>query len=111
MINQISKFYEPISIDSLAQAIVSRSELPKKAVVITFDDGYKDTFELAAPILEKEKVPYAIYISPNLIDCNTIPAELVLGNIIERCESIEFCYGDKFFLIIVSPWIRSVAHT
>ena len=31
-------------------------------VVITFDDGYRDTFELAAPVLERHRFPAIVYL-------------------------------------------------
>ena len=38
-----------------------------KAVVITFDDGYLDTLQIAAPILAEYKMPFTVFVSPDLI--------------------------------------------
>jgi len=35
----------------------------EKTFSITFDDGYKDTFELAYPILKKLNIPFAIFVT------------------------------------------------
>ena len=35
-------------------------------VALTFDDGWKDTFEVAVPLLEKYKIPATVFVCPNL---------------------------------------------
>jgi peptidoglycan/xylan/chitin deacetylase (PgdA/CDA1 family) len=34
----------------------------KNTISITFDDGYKDTFKLAYPILKKNNIPFAVFV-------------------------------------------------
>ncbi len=45
--------YTPISLDDLYAYLSSSGDLPAKPVVLTFDDGYRDTYEVALPILRK----------------------------------------------------------
>jgi hypothetical protein len=44
-------------------AILSGAKLPKRAAVITFDDGYRGTFENGLPILERLGVPSLIFLN------------------------------------------------
>jgi len=37
-------------------------------LVITFDDGFRDTYELASPILEELNLPFTVFIAPGLIE-------------------------------------------
>ncbi len=45
--------YETISLEDLAYALSQESELPPKPIIITFDDGYRDNYENAFPLLRK----------------------------------------------------------
>ncbi len=45
--------YNPITMDELYAYMTEKKPLPLKPLVITFDDGYRDTYEIAMPILKK----------------------------------------------------------
>lgn len=45
--------YQVISLDEFFQGITGKKSLPKKPVVISFDDGYMDNYKNAFPILKK----------------------------------------------------------
>src|SRR5262245_54886386 len=54
---------------SLAE-LVSRSmrgDVPERAVAITFDDGYRDNYEYAFPILKKYQFPATIFVATGAI--------------------------------------------
>ena len=48
--------YEVAPLSGLVQCIQEGKPLPKKAVAITFDDGYKDNYLNAYPVLKKYNV-------------------------------------------------------
>jgi peptidoglycan/xylan/chitin deacetylase (PgdA/CDA1 family) len=62
---QISFLQKHFNILALEEAINLRekNQLPPKALVITFDDGYKDNYTNALPILEKLHCPATFFIA------------------------------------------------
>jgi peptidoglycan/xylan/chitin deacetylase (PgdA/CDA1 family) len=64
----LSRYYNPISM-SYAEQILSGDAKPiKNAVVVSFDDGYKDNLSNALPILKKYNIPATIFLTSGLIN-------------------------------------------
>lgn len=64
-----SKGYSFISIDNLTTLNTQHSTLnTKKWVCITFDDGYRDNYTLAYPMLKRLNVPFTVYVTTGFIE-------------------------------------------
>lgn len=66
----LTKHYNVISLDRLVSAVRKEAEwkaLPKKALVITMDDGFSGNYELM-PVLDEFKIPITIFIRPGGVD-------------------------------------------
>jgi peptidoglycan/xylan/chitin deacetylase (PgdA/CDA1 family) len=64
--------HEIISLEKLIQAVTEKKTLPKKTAIITFDDGYKDNYTEAYPILKKYKIPATIFVTTGHIETDDI---------------------------------------
>jgi peptidoglycan/xylan/chitin deacetylase (PgdA/CDA1 family) len=56
----------PISLRSLVKSL-RQGRVPRRAVVVSFDDGYADNLLEARPILERAAVPATVFISSDYI--------------------------------------------
>jgi len=65
-IAMLARTWEVLSIDQIAAGL-ERGSLPKRAVAITFDDGYSDNLHQALPILEKRKAHATFYIASGFV--------------------------------------------
>ncbi|HSF83695.1 MAG TPA: polysaccharide deacetylase family protein [Anaerolineales bacterium] len=54
--------YTPIPLSLLATALAEGALLPARPVVITFDDGYRDVYQHAFPILQEYGFVSAVYV-------------------------------------------------
>lgn len=62
--------YTAITLGELYDYNSGKITLPNKSVVITFDDGYKDNYENAYPILKKYKLNATIFVITDFINKN-----------------------------------------
>ena len=59
---------EPVSEQDVLSAMAGSHELPKRAVLVTFDDAYKDQFTIGLPALMRHKVPAVFFVTPEIIN-------------------------------------------
>ena len=64
----VSRGYTSISANQLANALRTHSNLPGKPIVITMDDGYKDNFTYAFPVIQKYGLIANIMIPTGLLE-------------------------------------------
>ncbi|MCG2590824.1 polysaccharide deacetylase family protein [Rhodohalobacter sulfatireducens] len=67
-LDQIGKFADFLSIEDLVNIIEGEKKQPEKSVVITFDDGFKEQYELAWPVLKKKGIPAIFFANTNPIE-------------------------------------------
>lgn len=64
----LAERYRCLSMDDLLDALESGRPLPHNAAVVTFDDGYRDNYEFAYPILRRYRVPAMFYLATGCLD-------------------------------------------
>jgi peptidoglycan/xylan/chitin deacetylase (PgdA/CDA1 family) len=67
MIRNLRRLYRPMSLSELLDHIDRGQMWPARTVVVTFDDGYRDNYEHAAPILAESGVPATFFVTADAI--------------------------------------------
>lgn len=60
--------YNVIPLDLMIESLTNGTSLPEKAVVISFDDGYRSIYDTAFPLLEAFDYPFTLFLSTEPID-------------------------------------------
>ena len=56
--------YNPLTMEQLYEYVVNGAAVPEKPVVLTFDDGYADTYSIVYPIMKEYGFPATVFINP-----------------------------------------------
>ncbi len=59
--------YTVVPIARLPAYLEGREPIPRKAIVITIDDGYRSTFDVAYPILRKHRFPATVFLYTDFV--------------------------------------------
>lgn len=64
----LARFYRVVSMAEVLEAVEIGLPLPKRAVLVTFDDGYADFAEIAWPILKQLRLPATMFVPTSYPD-------------------------------------------
>lgn len=59
----VKRAYSVVSLDALVGVLEHGARLPKRALAITFDDGYADNYRLGLPVLASLGLPATVYVA------------------------------------------------
>lgn len=84
-----------VTMEQVIDAVEGKAELPEKALLLTFDDGYIDNYTVAFPVLEEFNVqgsffiPGKTFVTHQLLDVNKIHYILANANICELVKDVK----------------------
>ena len=67
-LDYLQEHYQPVSIGDVLNAFEGGRNLPRRAVLITFDDGDRSVADIAAPLLAERDIPAVAYVIAGLLD-------------------------------------------
>ena len=75
----LRRFANVVPLETALQALTEGWPLPPRAVALSFDDGYRDSLQVAAPLLERLGLPATFFLVPGLLARTTPPWWELLG--------------------------------
>jgi peptidoglycan/xylan/chitin deacetylase (PgdA/CDA1 family) len=66
------RHFRVVSLPDLVNTLVNRRPL-RRSLAITFDDGYRDNFEIAAPVLERLSLPATFFVVSQWMGTDIVP--------------------------------------
>jgi peptidoglycan/xylan/chitin deacetylase (PgdA/CDA1 family) len=79
-IEKLAREYQVVGLDE-----VLSGELPERALLITFDDGYRSVASVALPILRSLGLPSVFFITGECLEPDTVPLDNLLSHL---CQSV-----------------------
>jgi peptidoglycan/xylan/chitin deacetylase (PgdA/CDA1 family) len=67
-LKKIKRNFNPMTLADLSLHIQRTGRAPANAVVITVDDGYRDFYEVAYPLLKQYKVPATFFVTTGFVN-------------------------------------------
>ena len=77
--------------------LISNPSLSNRGVAITFDDGYRDNYELAYPILRAHAAPAIFFLCPGLIDGTTLAWWDLIAYFVKQSAKPAITLGGETF--------------
>ncbi len=69
----LAKSFTPVTMDDILSFAAGDTKIPTRAVAVTFDDGFADNAEVAAPIMDTYKIKGAFYVTTGSISPQQLP--------------------------------------
>ncbi|HXU38603.1 MAG TPA: polysaccharide deacetylase family protein [Blastocatellia bacterium] len=67
-LDYLSEHYRIVPLSELARYLASGRPVPPGLAVITIDDGYRDCYDIAFPILRERKIPATTFVVTDFVD-------------------------------------------
>lgn len=64
----LSQWGEFVSQNDILASLTNKTPLPEKSFIVTFDDGLKEQYELALPILRDLGIPAIFFVNPRVFE-------------------------------------------
>lgn len=99
-LDRIGRTYRFVSLDDLAAILERGGPVPRDIAAVTFDDGYRDVYEHAVPLLLRKGIPAAVFVVSNIVGTRQLQVHdrlfLLLGRAASRPDQLEMILARRF---------------
>jgi len=94
LIDGLSRYGIPLSMDEIIGLNDDKNGYPPNSYAITFDDGFKNNHDIAAPALDDFSTPATFYLTTDFIQSNRM----------SWIDQIEYCFESIRSTSLFLPW-------
>jgi peptidoglycan/xylan/chitin deacetylase (PgdA/CDA1 family) len=94
LVKSLSREGHPLSMDDIVGLKNEKNGYPPRSYAITFDDGFKNNYDIAAPILYDHSTPATFYLTTDFVDSNRM----------SWIDQIEYCFESVDSAYFYLPW-------
>lgn len=66
-LDSIGRHFRFVSLDEIGARLVTAEPFERPVAAVTFDDGYRDVYEQAYPVLKRKGIPAAVFVVTDLV--------------------------------------------
>ena len=103
----LKRLFTVVPLEPTLRQLAAGEPLPPRAVALTFDDGYRDNLELAAPLLRELDLPATFFLVPGLLSRETEPWWEVVSWAV-ACGTTESIDWEGAHLVLADEHERTV---
>ena len=111
----LKKWCNVISLEALIEKIRNKEDFSRPTVVITIDDGFRDNYDVAYPILKHLDLPATIYLTSGFINTQKAPWVDEIGNALVETNlkklTFPVLFGDAVIQISTSEQQSIALHS
>lgn len=79
--------YKIVSLEQVDAYYAGKADIPSRSAVITFDDGNIGAYTVAYPLLKKRKIPWALFIYPEVLNRGASKYSVTWAQVREMAEN------------------------
>ena len=88
-IEYLRRHYCLLSLDHVVGLLEGGRQVPRHAVVVTLDDGYRDNYEKALPILKRYRCPATLFIAVESVMTGRVPWSQTLWRWLQSTRELD----------------------
>ena len=107
-VGYLCRHHEVISLDRLVTCYEEKTQVPARSVVLTFDDGFLDNLQNAAPILQRHGATATVFLATDSTSSGQLPWSQRLGFLFQRStiREVEAWGPGRVLLDLSGPQAR-----
>ena len=88
-LDYLLRYFEPIGLERLLEIVQKKEKLKRPVFWLSFDDGLREVYEIARPILLEKGIPATLFLNPDFVDNRDLMFRYKTSLLIETWKSDE----------------------